>query len=100
MFEAVNAEVDSPGKLQEHRALNMKKKLDAEGLEKRAIDVKVNEKSNVCFLMGITAHNWFRHTEMINLFYQNLTLPLGVNSSLDMFSWKNILHVLSFSFRF
>ena len=48
MFEAVNAEVDSPGKLQEHRALNMKKKLDAEGLEKRALDVKVNEKSNVC----------------------------------------------------
>ena len=30
-------------------------------------------------------YNWFHHTEMINLFYQNLTFPLGVNSSLDIY---------------
>ena len=40
MFEADNAEVDSPEKLQEHGALNMNKKIDQEGLEKGAIDVK------------------------------------------------------------
>ena len=40
MFEAVNAEVDSPGRLQEYGALNMKKKIGQEGLEKVAIDVK------------------------------------------------------------
>ena len=40
VFEAVHAEVDGPGKLQEYGALNMKKKLDPEGLEKGAIDVK------------------------------------------------------------
>ena len=40
MFEAVNAEVDIPGKLQEYRALNMKKIIHPEGLEKGAIDVK------------------------------------------------------------
>ena len=40
MFEAVNAEVDSPGKLQECGALNMKKKIYPEGLEKGVIDVK------------------------------------------------------------
>ena len=40
MFEAVNAEVDSPGRLQEYGALNMKKKICPEGLEKWAIDVK------------------------------------------------------------
>ena len=40
MFEAVNAEVDSPGRLQEYGVLNMKKKIDPEELEKGAIDVK------------------------------------------------------------
>ena len=40
MFEAVNAEVDSPGKLQEYGALNMKKKIDPEVLEKGVISVK------------------------------------------------------------
>ena len=40
MFEPVNAEVDSRGKLREYGALNRKKNLDAERLEKRAIDVK------------------------------------------------------------
>ena len=33
-------------------------------------------------------YNWFHHTEMINLFYQNLTFSWGVNSCLDMFSRK------------
>ena len=37
-------------------------------------------------------YNWFRHTSMINLFYQNLTFSLGVNSCLDMFSQKSILY--------
>ena len=32
MFEAVHAEVDGPGKLQENGALNMKKKINPEGL--------------------------------------------------------------------
>ena len=45
-------------------------------------------------------YNWFHHTYMINFFYQNLTLPLGVNSCLDMFLPKNILHGLLFPFRF
>ena len=45
-------------------------------------------------------YNWFHHTYMINFFYQNLTLPLGVNSYLDMFLRKNILHGLLFPFRF
>ena len=41
MFEAVNAEVESSGKLNEYRALNMiKKKIDPEGLEKEVIGVK------------------------------------------------------------
>ena len=40
VFEAVHAEVDGPGKLQEYGALNMKKKIYPEGLEKGAIDVK------------------------------------------------------------
>ena len=40
MFEAVNAEVDSPGRLQEYGALTMKNKIDLEGVEKGAIDVK------------------------------------------------------------
>ena len=40
MFEAVHAEVHGPGKLQESRALNLKKKIDPQGLEKGAIDVK------------------------------------------------------------
>ena len=34
MFGAVHAEVDGPGKLQEYGALNIKKKIDPEGLEK------------------------------------------------------------------
>ena len=33
-------------------------------------------------------YNWFHHTETINMFYQNLTFPLGVNNCLDMFSRK------------
>ena len=41
MFEAVNAEVDSPRRLQECGALNMKKKIYPEGLEKGAIDAKI-----------------------------------------------------------
>ena len=45
-------------------------------------------------------YNWFRNTSMINLFYQNLTFPLGVNSCLDMFSQKSILHDFLFPFRF
>ena len=40
MFEAFRAEVDGPEKLQELRPLNLKKKIDPEGLEKEAIDVK------------------------------------------------------------
>ena len=44
--------------------------------------------------------NGFHHTGMINLFYQNLTFPLGVNHCLDMFSRINILHDLLFPFRF
>ena len=40
MFEAVHAEVDGSGKLQEYRELNMKKKIDLEGLGKGAIDLK------------------------------------------------------------
>ena len=39
-MEVVHAEVDGPGKLQEYGALNLKKKIDPEGLEKGAIDVK------------------------------------------------------------
>ena len=41
MFETVHAEVDSPGKLQEYGALNMKKKIYPEGLGNEAIDVKI-----------------------------------------------------------
>ena len=37
---------------------------------------------------------WFHHTDMINLFYQNLTFPLGVSICLDMFPQKNIFHGL------
>ena len=40
MFEAVHVEVDGPGKLQEYGPLNLKKKIDPEGLEKGQIDVK------------------------------------------------------------
>ena len=40
MFEAVHAEVHGSGKLQEYGGLNMKKKIDPEGLGKGAIDVK------------------------------------------------------------
>ena len=32
MFDLVHAEVDGPGKLQEYEPLNMKKKIDLEGL--------------------------------------------------------------------
>ena len=39
MFEAVHAEVDGAGKLQEYGPLNLKKKIDPEGLEKGEIDV-------------------------------------------------------------
>ena len=45
-------------------------------------------------------YNWFRYIDMINLFYQNLTFPLGLNSCLDIFSQKNILYDLLFPFRF
>ena len=34
MFEAVHAEVDGPGELQEYGALNMKEKIDPDGTEK------------------------------------------------------------------
>ena len=51
----------------------MKKKVDPVGLEKGAIDVKNKSKINRLLLMG-------RYTDMINLFYQNLRFPLGVNS--------------------
>ena len=40
MSEAVNAEVDGPGKLQKYGAFNLKKKVYPEGLEKGTIDVK------------------------------------------------------------
>ena len=40
MFEEVNAEVNSSGKLQGYGALNMNKKIDPEGLEKGVIGVK------------------------------------------------------------
>ena len=40
MFEAIHAEVDGPGKLQGFGALNMKKKIDPEGIEKEATNVK------------------------------------------------------------
>ena len=45
MFEAVHAEVYGTRKLQEHRALNLKKKIDPQGLEKGAIDVKKSMKN-------------------------------------------------------
>ena len=51
MFEAVHAEVDGPGKLQEYGALNMKKKIDPEGLEKGATDVEKLMK-NQSFVSG------------------------------------------------
>ena len=35
-------------------------------------------------------YNWFHHTDMINLFYQNLTFPWRVNTCLDIFLQKNI----------
>ena len=38
MYESVHAEVDGLGKLQEYGALNMKKKIDPERLEKGMID--------------------------------------------------------------
>ena len=38
VFEVVHAEVDGLGKLQEYGALNMKKKIDPEGLEKGALN--------------------------------------------------------------
>ena len=38
----------------------------------------------------MSRYTWFHHTDMINLFYQNLTFPLGVSSCLDMFSRKKI----------
>ena len=42
VFEAAHAEVDGSGKLQQYGAINMKKKkkIDSDGLEKGAIDVK------------------------------------------------------------
>ena len=40
VFQAVNAEVDGPGELQEYGALNMKKKIYAEGLEKKPSDIR------------------------------------------------------------
>ena len=50
MFEAVHAEVDGPGNLQEYGTLNMKRKIDPEGLEKRGDSCKkIDKKSTVCF---------------------------------------------------
>ena len=43
---------------------------------------------------------WFHQTDVINMFFLNLTFPLAVNSSLDMFSRKRILHCLLFPFGF
>ena len=40
VFEAIHAEVDGPRKLQEYRALKMKKKINPERLKKGATDVK------------------------------------------------------------
>ena len=37
VFKAVNTEVDSPGELQEYGALNIKKKIYAEELEKKRL---------------------------------------------------------------
>ena len=50
MFEAVHAEVDGPGNLQKYGTLNMKRKIDPEGLEKRGDSCKkIDKKSTVCF---------------------------------------------------
>ena len=51
-------------------------------------------------LFLIDRYNWLHNTEMMNLFYQNLTFTLGVNSCLDMFSQNDILHGFLFPFRF
>ena len=40
MLEVVNTEADCPGRLQEYRALNLKEKINQEGLEKRVINIK------------------------------------------------------------
>ena len=40
MLEVVNTEADCPGRLQEYRALNLKEKINLEGLEKRVINIK------------------------------------------------------------
>ena len=40
MFEAVYAQFDSQGKLQEYGILTMKKRIDPVGLEKGVINVK------------------------------------------------------------
>ena len=61
MFEAVNAEVESSGKLNEYRALNMKKKIDPEGLEKEMIGVKKLMKNQQFF-----SDEPFRHTELVS----------------------------------
>ena len=53
MLEVVHAEGDDLGQLQEYGALNMKKKIDPEGLEKGAIDTKKKEKSTVYFRWAV-----------------------------------------------
>ena len=100
MFGAVNAEVESPGRLQGIRSIKYEEKnRSREALKRGDRCKKMNEKSTVYFRWAFI-YNWFDHTEMINLFYQNLTFSLGVNSCLVMFSQKNILHGFLFSFRF
>ena len=41
MFEAVHANFDGPEKLREYGALNMKKKINPEGLEKGQLNKKI-----------------------------------------------------------
>ena len=79
------------------RIRSVKYKSIQRGLKKGRLMWKNKWKINLLFLMS--RYNWFHHTDMINLFYQNLTFQLGVNSCLDMFSRKNILHGLLFPFR-
>ena len=57
------------------------------------------EKLDPRFLL-IGRYELFYHNDMIKLFYQNLTFPVGVNNCLHIFSRKNIVHGLLFSFSF
>ena len=71
VFEAVNAEVESSGKLNEYRALNMKKKINPEGLEKEMIGVKKWMKNQQFF-----SDEPFHHTELVSSYWNDkLALP-------------------------